>query len=109
MPARTKSPARQERHETDSTSVFSRLSTLQSCAGDAPFSYQPLLRLTTFTTPSITGTSISTPTTVASAAPDWKPNSAIAAATASSKKLDAPISADGPATLCCSPTLRLSQ
>ena len=39
------------------------------------------------TTDSITGTSTSTPTTVASAAPDWKPNSAIAAATASSKKL----------------------
>ena len=33
----------------------------------------------------------------------------LAAATASSKKLDAPISADGQATLCFSPTLRLSQ
>jgi hypothetical protein len=34
----------------------------------------------------MTGTSTRTPTTVASAAPDRKPNSAIAAATASSKK-----------------------
>ena len=33
-------------------------------------SYQPLLRLTMCTTSSITGTSISTPTTVASAAPE---------------------------------------
>jgi len=48
----------------------------------------------TRTTDSITGTSTSAPTTVASAAPDWEPNSAIAAATASSKKFDAPISAD---------------
>ena len=50
------------------------------------------------TTVSITGTSISTPTTVASAAPEWSPKKLMAAATASSKKLDAPISADGPAT-----------
>ena len=61
------------------------------------------LRLTTPPPSSITGTSISTPTTVASAAPDSKPNRLIAAATASSKKLLAPISADGPATLCDSP------
>jgi hypothetical protein len=47
------------------------------------------------TTDSMTGTSTSTPTTAASAAPDWNPNSGIAAATASSKKFDAPISADG--------------
>jgi hypothetical protein len=46
-------------------------------------SYQPWLRLTTATTASITGTSISTPTTVASAAPDWKPNRLMAVATAS--------------------------
>ena len=51
----------------------------------------------------MTGTSISTPTTVASAAPDSKPNRLMAAATASSKKFDAPISADGQATLCFSP------
>jgi hypothetical protein len=43
----------------------------------------------------LAGTSTSTPTTVASAAPERKPNSAIAAATASSEKLDAPIRADG--------------
>ena len=47
----------------------------------------PCERLTIQTTDSITGTSISTPTTVASAAPDWKPNRLMAAATASSKKL----------------------
>ena len=45
---------------------------------------------------------------VASAAPDSKPNRLMAAATASSKKLLAPISADGQATLCDSPSLRLS-
>jgi hypothetical protein len=68
-----------------------------------------LLELTTLTTSSITGTSISTPTTVANAAPDSKPNRLMAAATASSKKLLAPISAEGQATLCFSPTARLSQ
>src|SRR5512139_1156744 len=72
-------------------------------------SYQPLLELTTRTTSSITGTSISTPTTVASAAPESKPNRLIAAATASSKKLDAPISAEGQATSCFSPIARLSR
>ena len=35
-----------------------------------PASYQPLVAFTILTTDSITGTSISTPTTVASAAPD---------------------------------------
>ena len=50
------------------------------------------------------GTSISTPTTVASAAPDSKPNRLMAAATASSKKFAAPISAEGPATQCGEPT-----
>ncbi len=39
-------------------------------AGDCPRSYQPRERRTMRTTDSITGTSISTPTTVASAAPD---------------------------------------
>ncbi len=57
----------------------------------------------------MTGTSISTPTTVASAAPDWKPNSAMAVATASSKKLLAPINADGPATHHSTPRRRFSQ
>ena len=75
----------------------------------APASYQPLLALTTRTTSSMTGTSISTPTTVASAAPDSKPNRLMAAATASSKKFEAPISADGQATLCFSPTARFSR
>jgi hypothetical protein len=45
----------------------------------------------------MTGTSTSTPTTVESAAPDWKPKRAIAVATANSKKLLAPINAEGPA------------
>src|SRR3990172_4944380 len=65
-------------------------------------SYQPLLALTTRTTSNMTGTSISTPTTVARAAPDSKPNRLIAAATASSKKFEAPIRAEGQATLCFS-------
>jgi hypothetical protein len=59
------------------------------------------------TASSITGTSISTPTTVASAAPDWKPKSTMAVATASSKKLLAPISAEGPATQWGERTARL--
>ena len=42
-------------------------------------------------------------------APDWKPNSAIAVATASSKKLLAPISAEGPATHHSTPRWRFSQ
>jgi organic hydroperoxide reductase OsmC/OhrA len=46
--------------------------------------------LTTFTTSGITGTSSSTPTTVASAAPDSNPNRLLAAATASLKKCEAP-------------------
>src|SRR5690606_21311103 len=50
-------------------------------------------------TDSMTGTSTSTPTIVASAAPEVGPKSVIATATASSKKLLAPISAPGAATL----------
>ena len=42
---------------------------------------QPRLRRTMATTDSIRGTSISTPTTIASATPDWRPNSAMAVAT----------------------------
>jgi hypothetical protein len=57
----------------------------------------------------MTGTSTSTPTTVESAAPDWKPKRAIAVATANSKKLLAPISAEGPATHHATPRRRLSQ
>ena len=66
-----------------------------------------MLALTIHTTDSMTGTSIKTPTTVASAAPDSKPKRLIAAATASSKKLLAPISAEGAATQCDSPAARL--
>src|SRR4051794_27773637 len=58
------------------------------------------VRLQAAQTESITGTSTRTPTTVASAAPDSGPKSAIAVATANSKKLDAPISAPGAATEC---------
>lgn len=61
----------------------------------APGSYQPFVLLTIFTTDSVTGTSISTPATVASAAPELNSNRRIAADSASSKKLLAPISADG--------------
>ena len=39
----------------------------------------------------MTGTSISTPTTVASAAPEFRPNKEMATATDNSKKLLAPI------------------
>ena len=46
-----------------------------------PRSYHPRDRLTTATTTSITGTSTSTPTTVASAAPEFKPKRLMAAAT----------------------------
>src|SRR5450631_371801 len=87
-------------------------SAVQRCAGETlalPASYQPLLELTTLTTSSITGTSINTPTTVASAAPELKPNRLMAAATASSKKFDAPISAEGQATLWDSPARRFNQ
>src|SRR5690606_23611483 len=72
-------------------------------------SYQGLLAFTIRTTDNITGTSTSTPTTVASAAPECTPNTATAVATASSKKLLAPIRADGPATQWATPNLRLSQ
>ncbi len=58
---------------------------------------------------SITGTSTRTPTTVARAAPDPIPKRLIAAATASSKKFDAPIRAAGAATHHATPNLRLSQ
>jgi hypothetical protein len=58
------------------------------------------VRLTSATKDSITGTSTSTPTTVASAAPEFRPNSEIATATANSKKFEVPIRQAGPATLC---------
>ena len=45
----------------------------------------------------------------ASAAPEAKPNRLIAVATASSKKLLAPISAEGAATQCCTPKARFSR
>ena len=48
---------------------------------------------------SITGTSTKTPTTVARAAPECRPNKLMATATASSKKLEVPINAAGAAVL----------
>jgi len=53
-----------------------------------------------FTKVNITGTSTKTPTIVAKATGDVAPNSAIATATDNSKKLDAPIKADGAAIQC---------
>ena len=47
----------------------------------------------------MTGTSTSTPTTVAKAAPEFNPNKLIATATANSKKFDVPINAHGAAIL----------
>jgi len=80
-----------------------------SAYGYARASYHLRERLTTRTTDSMTGTSIKTPTTVANAAPECTPNSPTAVATASSKKLLAPISAEGPATQYGTPSLRLSK
>ena len=48
----------------------------------------------------ITGTSTKTPTTVAKAAPECKPNKLMATATANSKKLEVPIKQLGAAILC---------
>ena len=50
-----------------------------------------------FTSISISGTSIRTPTTVASAAPEESPNSITAVAIATSKWFEAPINAAGAA------------
>ena len=80
----------------------------QTQAELVPDSYQRLLELTTRTTNSVIGASISTPTTVASAAPERKPKRLMAAATANSNKLDAPIKADGQAMLCFSPSTGLA-
>ena len=51
----------------------------------------PLVALAILTNDSMMGTSVSTPTVVANAAPLCSPKRLIATATASSKKLDAPI------------------
>lgn len=74
-----------------------------------PDSYQFRLELTIFATDNMTGTSIKTPTTVARAAPELKPKRLMAVATASSKKLLAPISADGPAQLWATPSFLFRQ
>lgn len=57
-------------------------------------------RLSHHTSESITGTSTSTPTTVANAAPECKPNKEIATATANSKKLLVPIKQAGAEISC---------
>lgn len=64
------------------------------------FKNQSRVRFAIATSDSMTGTSTRTPTTVASAAPEFKPNSEIATATANSKKLDVPIKAHGAAIRC---------
>ena len=73
---------------------------LHAEAGGRARAYHARVPLQTRQTESMTGTSTSTPTIVASAAPEVGPKSVIATATASSKKLLAPISAPGEATLC---------
>ena len=55
------------------------------------------VRLANATNVSMTGTSTRTPTTVARAAPEFNPNKLMATATASSKKFDVPIKAQGAA------------
>src|SRR5690606_24144347 len=58
------------------------------------------VRLEKATSDSITGTSTSTPTTVTSPTPECRPNRPMATATASSKKFEVPIRAQGAAILC---------
>ena len=58
------------------------------------------MRLTKYTNDNITGTSTSTPTTVAKAAPELSPKRDIATATASSKKFEVPIKQAGAEILC---------
>ncbi|MGK8251315.1 hypothetical protein [Moraxella lacunata] len=66
--------------------------------------YTPLFssdfRFIHHTSDNITGTSTNTPTTVANAAPEFKPNKAIATATANSKKLLVPIKHAGAEISC---------
>jgi len=57
----------------------------------------------------MTGTQTKTPTTVASAVPDRRPNKLVAAATASAKRLLVRVGADGAATLCPTPKGNFSQ
>ena len=76
--------------------LFDHIFRLATRRTAAPASYQPRVLFTIFTTESMTGTSIKTPTTVARAAPELNPKRLIAAATANSKKLLAPISAEVP-------------
>lgn len=61
--------------------------------------------MATFTSASITGTSVNTPTVVASAAGLVVPNNAIATATANSKKFYAPIIPAGAAMSCDIPNI----
>ena len=97
------------RRQIESLPPRARLAATSS-ALKAPFATLPRVRyfvagnqlrvlLAIFTNISITGTSTSTPTTVANAAPDCKPKRDIATATASSKKLLAPIIPAGAAIL----------
>ncbi len=63
---------------------------MATAASDCTGANQCRVRLRKEQTDSMTGTSTSTPTTVARVAPDISPKSEIAVATASSKKLLAP-------------------
>lgn len=67
-------------------------------SGTVQSSNQEVVRLQYPTSISMTGTSISTPTTVARAAPDDRPNNITAVAMATSKWLEAPIMAAGAAS-----------
>jgi len=69
-----------------------------TAASEPPGPNQCRVRLQNEQTDSITGTSTRTPTPVARVAPDVSPNSAITVATASSKKLLAPMRAPRAAT-----------
>jgi len=74
---------------------------LDGCSAVAPVSAalnQWVVFRQTFTSISISGTSIKTPTTVARAAPEDMPNSIVEVAMATSKWLDAPIMAAGAAS-----------
>ena len=71
---------------------------LTGAAGHRVLSYQPLLALTTLTTPSITGTSISTPTTVARGA-GFEAEEADGGGDRQFEEIDAPMRADGQAML----------
>lgn len=82
-------------NSTGINSVFSLPSTRSYSSLNHPF-----VLFAIFTSISITGTSVNTPTIVASAAGDLAPKREIATATANSKKFEAPIIPAGAAISC---------